>query len=77
MSRNRFKVNEFASGFEVEDTTTGKTHWMSDGVDVLTTPTGKSMCPGSEYFRKTWEKSLNVSSLETEEAYFGSKKMHK
>lgn len=31
-----FKVNEYSGGFEVEHIPTGKTHWMSDGVDVLT-----------------------------------------
>lgn len=30
-----FRVNEFSSGFEVEHIPTGKTHWMSDGVDAL------------------------------------------
>jgi hypothetical protein len=30
-----FRVNEWSGGFEVEHIPTGKTHWMSDGVDVI------------------------------------------
>lgn len=68
--RNRFKVIEYSSGYAVRDTETGNEQWMSDGVDVLSTKTGKSMRPGSEYFRKAWEKSLNQNQAETAEAYF-------
>ena len=30
-----FRVNEYSSGFEVEHIDSGQTHWMSDGVDVI------------------------------------------
>ena len=69
----RFRVVEYISFYAVLDTTTSKEAHMSDGVDVLTTPTGRSMKPGSEYFRRTWEKSLNENPSETAEAYFGER----
>ncbi len=68
--KNRFKVIEFTSHYAVQDTETGKVASMSDGVDVLTTKNGRAMKPGSEYFRKTWERSLNENAGETAEAYF-------
>jgi len=68
--KHRFKVVEYASFFAVRDSITGEEHVMSDGVDVLSTPTGKSMKPGSEYFRKTWERALNESPDEILEACF-------
>jgi len=68
--KHRFKVIEYASGYAVRDTTTGKEHWMSDGVDVLFTSTGRPMSPGSEHFRRTWERSLNEWPFDTEAAYF-------
>lgn len=70
MKRKRFSVVEYASYYAVRDNSTGKEHAMSDGVDVLFTKTGRAMRPGSEYFRKTWERALNASESETEEAYF-------
>jgi hypothetical protein len=68
--KHRFIVVEYGSGYAVRDRETNKEHWMSDGVDCVFTKLGKSMRPGSEYFRKAWQKSLNASSSETEEAYF-------
>jgi len=67
--RNRFQVIEYSTHYSVLDTVSGKSHVMSDGVDVLSTPTGRTMAPGSEYFRKTWEKALNENLDETAEAY--------
>jgi hypothetical protein len=46
---------------------------MSDGVDALSTPSGRSMQCGTEYFRKQWQKALNENPSETAEAYFGGK----
>lgn len=68
--RNRFKVIEYSGGYELLDTKTGQSHWLSDGVDSLFTSTGKSMIPGTEYFRKTWERTFNWNIQETLEAYF-------
>ncbi len=62
-------VVEYSSYYAVIDRQTGKEHAMSDGVDVLFTPTGRAMSPGSEYFRKTWERLLNENQDETAEAY--------
>jgi len=70
MKRRRFKVNEYSSGFSVTDTVTGEDHWISDGVDLLSTPTGKSVSPGSKTFVEKLERSLNVNPDETLEAYF-------
>jgi hypothetical protein len=70
MAKNRFKVIEYSSFYAVRDTQTNKEHAMGDGVDTLSTRSGKSMRPGSEYFRKTWQRFLNSDPNETEEAYF-------
>jgi hypothetical protein len=67
---NRFKVIEYSSGYAIYNRASGKRAWMSDGVDALFTPTGKAMTPGSEYFRKAWERVLNMDKDETQEAYF-------
>jgi len=75
--KNRFKVVEYSSGYAVRDLTTNKEHWMSDGVDCLSTPTGRMMKPGSEYFRRTWERFLNSNVEETEEAYFDEWPKHR
>jgi hypothetical protein len=68
--KREFTVIEYASGYAVRHEPSGKQAWMSDGVDVLTTPTGRSMRPGSEYFRKTWQEHLNQIAGDTREAYF-------
>lgn len=67
--KHRFKVIEYSTGYAVRDTQSGRQEWMSDGVDALSTPTGRPMKPGSEYFRRTWQKALNESASETAEAY--------
>ncbi len=69
--KHRFEVIEYASYYAVRDRETGKEAAMYDGVDVMTTPTGKTMRPGTEYFRKAWQRSLNENESETAEAYFG------
>lgn len=70
MKRNRFTVIEYASFYAVRDNVSGAEAHMSDGVDSLFTPSGKAMTPGSEHFRRTWERSLNSSADETLEVYF-------
>ena len=73
--RKRFTVVEYASFYAVRDNTTGKEQAMSDGVDVLSTPSGKKMMrPGSEYFRRAWERDLNSCESMTAEAYFNESK---
>jgi hypothetical protein len=67
--KHRFKVVEHVSGYAVYDTVTTRSHWMSDGVDAVFTRSGKAMRPGSEHFRKEWERSLNQNESETAEAY--------
>ena len=34
-AKGRFKVHEHFNGFSLEDTKTGYTHWLSDGVDCV------------------------------------------
>jgi len=70
----RFRVIEYFSYYAVRDTWSGKEHAMSDGVECLFTKTGRSMRPGSEYFRKAWEKALNENSNDTAEAYFNEER---
>jgi hypothetical protein len=70
MRKHRFRVIEYSSGFAVQDTETGREVWMGDGVDTLFTRTGKAMRPGSEHFRRTWERILNDDEDETLQAYF-------
>ncbi len=68
--RHRFKVIEYSSGFAVLDTVTAREAWMGDGVDTLFTRTGRAMRPGSEHFRRTWQRALNADADETLLAYF-------
>ena len=65
-----FSVIEYASFFAVRHNATGQEACMGDGVDTLTTPSGKAMSPGAKTFVKTWERWLNQTSDETLEAYF-------
>ena len=70
MRSRRFMVIEHISGFAVRDTETGREAWMGDGVDTLFTRAGCAMCPGSESFRRVWQRALNEIEAETLEAYF-------
>jgi hypothetical protein len=70
MLNNRYRVIEYSSYYAVLDMITGRQRTMGDGVDTLCTATGKAMRPGSEHFRKTWERELNATPSETEDAYF-------
>lgn len=65
-----FQVNEWSSGFEVQHVPTGKTHWMSDGVDALFDEEGHAFSPGDPGFRELWEHVLNETPDETLAAYF-------
>lgn len=62
-------VIERASGFELRHLATGRTHWLSDGVDVLTDEHGKTLSPGTPEFTALWSEALN-SEPEAMEAYF-------
>ena len=68
--KRRFRVVEYSSFFAVLDTQTGQEACMGDGVDTLFTQTGKTMRPGSEHFRRTWQRAMNENEPETLEAYF-------
>ena len=66
----RFRVREWFSGYDVLDTVTDESAWMSDGVDVLFDEDGESIMCGTEEFRQLWENALNEYPDETLEAYF-------
>lgn len=70
MSKRRFKIVEYASGFAVYDTVSKLEKWISDGVDLLFTKTGRAVSPGCKTFNDRLEKALNEDESETEEAYF-------
>lgn len=64
-----FGINEYSSGFEIVHRPTGKTAWMSDGVDMFTTESGRSIWPGT----KAWERAAKNwlrGQGELYEAYF-------
>lgn len=65
----RFQVVEYSSGYALRDRETGREHWLSDGVDVLFTESGKAMSPGTERFRRLWQATFNANPEETAEAY--------
>jgi len=70
----RFIVHEHFNGFSVEDSHTGQSHWMSDGVDCVHTGDSEDpfdcMPPGGELFCREWACQLNSCEQETLEAYF-------
>ena len=68
--RVKFDVVEYPSGYAVRENRTGKEHWLSDGVDVLFDAAGNPRSPGTECFRRDWQRALNADAAETKEAYF-------
>lgn len=70
MAKRRFTVVEYVGHYSVRDNETMQERVMGDGVDTLHTPNGKAMRPGSEYFRRIWERDLNRDANQTAEAYF-------
>lgn len=60
-----FSVIEHYNGFELQHNATGKTHWLSDGVDVF-----DDITPGDPDFRQRWEDAFNSNVSETLNAYF-------
>lgn len=67
----RFVVHEYSSGFELEDTATGKRHWLSDGVDcVVANINGECLSPGTPGFTDIWAENFNANVAETLEAYW-------
>jgi hypothetical protein len=65
-----FSVLEHFNGFSVQHNPTGKTHWLSDGVDAVFDTDDKPIPPGSTGFTVLWEDDLNRGWPETLEAYF-------
>ena len=70
----RYEVNEWSSGFDVEDKHTGKTAWMGDGVDVELAlpdcPFEFSLQKNGQYLAAVWTYLFNRDD-EYVEAYFG------
>ena len=70
-----FTVIEYSSGFDLKHNQTGQTHWLSDGVDVLSYDEGYdgdmvTLSPGTLGFDVLWTEEMNNSKSETMEAYF-------
>ena len=67
----RFKVHEHFNGYSIEDTKTGQTHWLSDGVDcVAYDDCNEYVSPGTPGFEEMWADDFNGNESETLEAYF-------
>jgi hypothetical protein len=60
-----FTVCEHHNGFSLQHNPSGKTHWLSDGVDVF-----DDLTPGHPDFRQRWEEELNADASTTLDAYF-------
>jgi hypothetical protein len=65
-----FAIDEYASGFEIVHKKTGKTHWMSDGVDMFFTSTGHSISPGTKAWENAARSMLIHEQADLYEAYF-------
>jgi hypothetical protein len=67
----RFMVREHINGFSLEDTKTGQTHWLSDGVDCVSySDDGDWISPGTLGFCEMWANDMNGDEATTLEAYF-------
>jgi len=67
----RYRIYETRSGFEVEDTKTGKCRGMGDGVDMFFTKTGKSIDVGTKAFYRALKEMEKYDQSIIGEAYFG------
>ena len=65
-----FAVDEWSSGYEIVHKATGKRHWMSDGVDMFETPSGRSLSPGTSAFNRAMASMLIHDQENLYEAYF-------
>lgn len=72
-------VHEWTSGYEIEHIPSGKTHWMSDGVDMLTREVedddghgfhDETLSPGTEEFNQAMQHAIEEGYNEYLEAYF-------
>lgn len=62
---NTFSVIEHFNGYSVRHNASGKTHGLSDGVDVF-----DDLNPGEPGFAERWTEVLNAEENEVYEAYF-------
>ncbi len=72
-----FVINEHMSGFSLTHVSSGKNHWLSDGVDVMSIELFEdededevTLHPGTLGFVEAWTDTFNQSVGETLEAYF-------
>jgi len=70
MSKRTFTVVEYGSHYSVRHNRSGREAVMGDGVDVVFDKDGHALSPGTEKFRRQWQRDLNASAEETMEAYF-------
>lgn len=66
----RFKVNEGCNGYELEDTATGRTHWLGDGVDAVYRDDTHAYLAGTPELLTAWTELFNEEPEETLRAYF-------
>lgn len=73
------QVYEWSSGYEIEHIPSGKTHWMSDGVDMFTKEVedddghgfhDEPIYPGSQAFNEAMRLDLELAYSTYMEAYF-------
>lgn len=65
-------VHEYVIGYEIEHIPSGKTHWMSDGVDMFFNENAEAISPGTAEFNNAMQ--VDISSYggyrDYMEAYF-------
>lgn len=66
----RYTWGESFHGFYWIDNKTGNTAECGDGVDMFTTPTGRSIPVGSKAFYRAMNEMQRTSQAEIGEAYF-------
>ena len=67
----RIIVYETSSDFQIALNETGETHGMGDGVDMYSTPEGKSVIVGTHDFYETLRNDIDQNTDDFVEAYFG------
>lgn len=73
------QIYEWTSGYEIEHIPSGQTHWMSDGVDMLTREVedddghgfhDETLSPGTEAFNRAMQQALEEGYGDYMKAYF-------
>lgn len=67
----RFWWYEASDGYYAYDNLTGESRGMGDGVDMLFTPSGRPMSPGTAAFNRAMDRWFRSDQTTIGEAYFG------